>query len=150
MNKTSLEMIVGVFLLAGFVSFAYLAVKMGDLDLFKEESYDLTARFTSISGLKEGAMLELAGVNVGKVTKIELDTGDFEAVVHMDINKTIQLTDDTIASIRTSGIIGDKFIKLTPGGSEIYLASGDVIEETEASISLEELVSKYIFEGDSK
>ena len=150
MNKTSLEMIVGVFLLAGFVSFAYLAVKMGDLDLFKEESYDLTARFTSISGLKEGATLELAGVNVGKVTKIELDTGDFEAVVHMDINKTIQLTDDTIASIRTSGIIGDKFIKLTPGGSEIYLASGDVIEETEASISLEELVSKYIFEGDTK
>jgi len=148
MKKTSLEMIVGAFLLAGFASFAYLAVKMGDLDLFKEESYAVTARFTSISGLKEGATLELAGVNVGKVTKIELDTGDYEAVVHMDINKTIQLTDDSIASIRTSGIIGDKFIKLTPGGSEMFLAEGDVIEETEASISLEELVSKYIFEGE--
>ncbi|MGB5438474.1 MAG: outer membrane lipid asymmetry maintenance protein MlaD [Gammaproteobacteria bacterium] len=148
MKKTSLEMIVGAFLLAGFASFAYLAVKMGDLDLFKEESYAVTARFTSISGLKEGAMLELAGVNVGKVTKIELDAGEYEAIVHMDINKTIQLTDDSIASIRTSGIIGDKFIKLTPGGSEIFLESGDVIEETEASISLEELVSKYIFEGE--
>lgn len=150
MKKSSLEMIVGLFLLAGFASFAYLAVKMGDLDLFKKESYDVTARFTSISGLKEGATLELAGVNVGKVTKIELDAGEYEAVVHMDINKTIKLTDDTIASIRTSGIIGDKFIKLTPGGSEIFLESGDMIEETEASISLEELVSKYIFEGDKK
>ena len=149
MNKTSLEMIVGVFLLAGFASFAYLAVKMGDLDLFKEESYAVTARFTSISGLKEGAMLELAGVNVGKVTKIELDEGDYEAVVHMDINKTIKLTDDTIASIRTSGIIGDKFIKITPGGSDIFLTNGDAIEDTEASISIEELISKYIFEGDT-
>ena len=141
-------MIVGAFLLAGFASFAYLAIKMGDLDLFKEESYDVTARFTSISGLKDGASLELAGVNVGKVTKIVLDAGEYEAVVYMDIDKTIQLSDDSIASIRTSGIIGDKFIKLTPGGSDIYLESGDVIEETEASISLEELVSKYIFEGE--
>ena len=139
-------MIVGAFLLAGFASFSYLAVKMGDLDLFKKESYAVTARFTSISGLKEGAVLELAGVNIGKVTKIELDAGEYEAIVHMDIDKTVQLTDDTIASIRTSGIIGDKFIKITPGGSEIFLESGDSIEETEASISLEELVSKYIFE----
>ena len=143
-------MIVGAFLLAGFASFAYLAVKMGDLDPFKAESYAVTARFTSISGLKEGATLELAGVQVGKVTKIELDESEYEAIVHMDINKTLRLTDDTIASIRTSGIIGDKFIKITPGGSEIFLESGDVIEDTEASISLEELVSKYIFEGDTK
>ncbi len=141
-------MIVGVFLLAGFLSFAWLAVKMGDLDLFKKESYDITASFTSISGLKEGATLELAGVVVGKVTKIELNEEEFEATVYMDINKTVQLSDDSIASIRTSGIIGDKFIKLTPGGSDIFLESGDMIEETEASISIEELISKYIFEGE--
>ena len=148
MKRTSLEMIVGVFLLAGFASFAYLAVKMGDLDLFKKESYDVSASFTSISGLKEGASLELAGVVVGKVTKIELNEDEYEAVVYMDIRKSIQLSDDSIASIRTSGIIGDKFIKLTPGGSDIFLESGDMIEETEASISIEELVSKYIFEGE--
>jgi len=141
-------MIVGVFLLAGFASFAWIAVKMGDLDLFKEESYDVTASFTSISGLKEGAALELAGVVVGKVTKIELNEEEYEATVFMDVVKTVQLSDDSIASIRTSGIIGDKFIKLTPGGSEIMLESGDMIEETEASISIEELVSKYIFEGE--
>lgn len=141
-------MIVGVFLLAGFASFAYLAVKMGDLDLFKKASYEVTANFTSISGLKEGATLELAGVAVGKVTKIELNTDEYEATVYMDVDKSVQLSDDSIASIRTSGIIGDKFIKLTPGGSDIYLESGDSIDETEASISIEELVSKYIFEGE--
>jgi len=97
---------------------------------------------------KEGAALELAGVVVGKVTKIELDEEEYEATVYMDVRKTVQLSDDSIASIRTSGIIGDKFIKLTPGGSEIMLESGDMIEETEASISIEELVSKYIFEGE--
>jgi phospholipid/cholesterol/gamma-HCH transport system substrate-binding protein len=148
MKRSSLEMIVGVFLLAGFASFSWLAVKMGDLDLFKEESYNISASFTSISGLKEGAALELAGVVVGKVTKIELNEEEFEATVFMDVRKTIQLSDDSIASIRTSGIIGDKFIKLTPGGSEMFLEPGDMIEETEASISIEELVSKYIFEGE--
>ncbi len=141
-------MIVGVFLLAGFASFSWIAVKMGDLDLFKEESYNISASFTSISGLKEGAALELAGVVVGKVTKIELNEEEFEATVFMDVRKTIQLSDDSIASIRTSGIIGDKFIKLTPGGSDLFLEAGDMIEETEASISIEELISKYIFEGE--
>jgi phospholipid/cholesterol/gamma-HCH transport system substrate-binding protein len=146
MKKFNLEMIVGMFLLAGFISFSWLAVKMGDINPFAEETYPVTARFTSISGLKEGSAIELAGVIVGKVSNIELDTGDYEAVVHLDIDKRVELQDDTIASIRTAGIIGDKFIKLTPGGSEIILAAGDEIEETEPSISLEELVSKYIFD----
>jgi phospholipid/cholesterol/gamma-HCH transport system substrate-binding protein len=148
MKRTSLEMIVGVFLLAGFASFSYLAIKMGDLDPFKKESYNVSASFTSISGLKEGATLEVAGVVVGKVTKIDLNEEEYEATVYMDIEKSVKLSEDSIASIRTSGIIGDKFIKLTPGGSDIYLESGDMIEETEASISIEELVSKYIFEGE--
>ena len=148
MKKTSLELIVGSFLLAGFISFSWLAVKMGDIDPFANETYPLTARFTSISGLKEGTTIELAGVVVGKVSQIELDAGEYEAVVHLNIDKTVELTDDSIASIRTSGIIGDKFIKLTPGGSEIFLEAGDEIDETESSISLEELVSKYIFESE--
>lgn len=148
MKKTNLEIIVGAFLLAGFISFSWLAVKMGDINPFENETYPVTARFTSISGLKEGSTIELAGVVVGKVNQIELDAGDYEAVVHLDIDKTIELTDDSIASIRTSGIIGDKFIKLTPGGSDIMLEAGDEIDETESAISLEELVSKYIFESE--
>ena len=148
MKKMNLEMIVGLFLLAGFASFSYLAVKMGDIRMFRNETYDVTARFTSISGLKEGSVVELAGVNVGKVSRIELDPDDYEAVVHLEIDKSVELQDDSIASIRTAGIIGDKFIKLTPGGSDIHLGSGDEIEETESSISIEELVSKYIFESE--
>jgi len=148
MKKTNLEITVGIFLLAGFISFAWLAVKMGDINPFANETYPVTARFTSISGLKEGTTIELAGVVVGKVSQIELDAGEYEAVVHLNIDKTVELTDDSIASIRTSGIIGDKFIKLTPGGSEIFLEAGDEIDETESSISLEELVSKYIFDSE--
>jgi phospholipid/cholesterol/gamma-HCH transport system substrate-binding protein len=148
MKKMNLEMIVGVFLLAGFISFSWLAVKMGDINPFEQKTYPLTARFTSISGLKEGSVIELAGVTIGKVHRIELDTGDYEAVVHLQIDNRVELQDDSIASIRTAGIIGDKFIKLTPGGSEIILEAGDVIEETEPSISLEELVSKYIFDSE--
>ena len=148
MKKTNLEIIVGIFLLTGFISFSWLAVKMGDINPFAAETYPVTARFTSISGLKEGTTIELAGVVVGKVSQIELDAGEYEAVVHLNVEKTIELSDDTIASIRTSGIIGDKFIKLTPGGSDILLEAGDEIDETESSISLEELVSKYIFESE--
>jgi len=148
MKKTNLEIVVGSFLLAGFISFSWLAVKMGDIDPFANETYPVTARFTSISGLKEGSTVELAGVVVGKVSRIELDPGEYEAVVHLNVDKTVELTDDSIASIRTAGIIGDKFIKLTPGGSEILLEAGDEISETESAISLEELVSKYIFDSE--
>lgn len=148
MKKIKLEMIVGVFLLAGFISFAWLAVKMGDINPFANETYPVTARFTSISGLKAGSTIELAGVIVGKVSSIELDTGDYEAVVHLSIDKQVELQDDSIASIRTAGIIGDKYIKLSPGGSDIILEAGDEIEETEPAISLEELVSKYIFDSE--
>ena len=147
MKKMNLEMIVGLFLLAGFACFSYLAIKMGDIKMFNNETYDVTARFTSISGLKQGSVVELAGVNVGRVSRIELDPGDYEAIVHLDVDKSVKLQDDAIASVRTAGIIGDKYIKLTPGGSDILLGAGDEIEETESSISLEELVSKYIFEG---
>lgn len=146
MKKMNLEMVVGLFLLTGFASFSFIAIKMGDIRLFMEDSYPVSARFVSISGLKEGAVVEVAGVKVGKVSAIELDGGKYEAVVHMDISKTVHLSDDSIASIRTAGIIGDRFIKLTPGGSEDYLNPGDEIQETESAISLEELVSKYIFE----
>jgi len=148
MKKLNLEMIVGLFLLAGFASFSWLAVKMGDIRFFMEDTYPVTARFVSISGLKDGATVELAGVKVGKVTGIHLDNSEYEAVVDLNISNEVKLQDDSIASIRTAGIIGDRYIKLTPGGSEDYIEPGDEIEETESSISLEELVSKYIFDSE--
>ncbi len=147
MKKMNLEMIVGLFLLAGFASFSWIAIKMGDIKFFMEDSYPVTARFVSISGLKEGAVVELAGVKVGKVSSISLDSSEYEAVVKLNISDQVKLQDDSIASIRTSGIIGDRYIKLTPGGSEEFLTPGGEIVETESSISLEELVSKYIFDS---
>ena len=147
MKKINVEMIVGLFLLIGILSVSYLAVKMGDLNLFGEESYPLTARFASISGLKEGAVVEMAGVKIGKVSHIELDRGEYEAIVELAIDNGVKLQDDIIASIRTAGIIGDRFVNITPGGSEDLLQAGSPIEETESAISLEELVSKYIFQS---
>ncbi len=150
MKRLNIEMAVGLFLIVGILCFAYLAVNLGDVALFGDKSYPLKARFISISGLKDKATVELAGVRVGEVTRIDLDGEDYEAQVELAIDRGVKIQDDAIASIRTQGIIGDKFIKITPGGSDTYLESGDEIEETESAISLEELISKYIFESDTR
>jgi phospholipid/cholesterol/gamma-HCH transport system substrate-binding protein len=142
-----LEFVVGAFMLVGLACLAYLAVRVGDAPLLGDDRYELQARFTSVSGLKQGAFVELAGVRVGTVTAIEVDPTSYLAVVHMALGPQVRLQTDTIASIRTAGIIGDKFVKLSPGGAEDFLGPGDRIRETEPAISLEELISKYIFES---
>lgn len=147
MKRLNIEFVVGLFMLAGMAAFFYLAIKMGDVGLFRQDGYTVTARFTSSSGLKEGGVVELAGVRVGKVQRIVLDPERYESVVTLSLEPGVRITEDTIASVRTAGIIGDKFIKLTPGGMDIYLADGDEIIDTESSLDIEELVSKYIFEG---
>lgn len=149
MKRINVELAVGVFLLAGIACLGWIAVKLGDVGLIPDRSYPLTARFVSISGLKDGATVELAGVRVGRVSGIELDGEDYEAVVEMTIDEGVQLQEDTIASIRTQGIIGDRFVKLSPGGSDLYLQPGDEIADTESAVLLEELISKYIFESDN-
>ncbi len=146
MKKLSVETAVGAFLIAGFASFAYLAVRLGDLPFFPSDTYTITAAFTNVSGLKKGADVVLAGVTVGKVTEITLDQKNYEAVVSMAIHNGIRLQDDAIASIKTAGIIGDKYVGLKPGASETILTDGGYIFDTESSIDIEELVSKYIFE----
>lgn len=147
MRRLTMETYVGVFVVAGLAGMFFLATRMGEVGVFSPETYTVKARFTSVSGLKEGGVVELAGVRVGKVRKIELDPGAYEAVVFMDVSRDVELQEDSIASIRTAGIIGDRYIKLTPGGAELVLEAGGEIIETESAISLEELVSKYIFEG---
>lgn len=146
MKRLNVELAVGLFMIAGFLCFVYVSIKLGDVDLFREDTYPLQAGFGSISGLKQGADVEIAGVKVGKVTRIRLDSEDYEALVEMSIDSNYRLQEDSIASIRTAGVIGDKFVSLAPGGSEDYLQPGDRIWDTESSVSLEELISKYIFE----
>ncbi len=147
MNRFTIETWVGLFVVAGLAGLFFLATRMGDVGVFEPETYSVTARFTSVSGLKEGGMVELAGVRVGKVSRIVLDPDAYEAVVHLSLNRNVELQEDSVASIRTAGIIGDRYVKLSPGGSELTLEDGDEIIETESAISIEELVSKYIFEG---
>lgn len=148
MKRFNAEIAVGLFMIAGFLCFIWLAVKLGDVSLFGDDSYTVKARFGSISGLKSGATVEIAGVRVGKVTDVDLDREDYEAVVEMKIDKGVDLQEDVIASIRTAGVIGDKYVSLTPGGAEEIIGPQGEIIETESSINLEELVSKYIFEKD--
>jgi phospholipid/cholesterol/gamma-HCH transport system substrate-binding protein len=138
---------VGIFVFIGLVCTAYLTIRLGKLEFFGPGGYYLTARFDSVSGLKNGAFVEMAGVQIGEVTSIHLDPKDQVAVVQLMIHSYIQLTDDVIASIKTSGLIGDKYIKISPGGSDILLKEGDVIFETESAVDLEALISKYVFGG---
>ena len=145
MKKFNVETAVGTFLVAGFLCFAYLAVKLGDVQIFGRTGYDVTARFSNASGLKNGARVEVAGVVIGKVTHIQLD--DYQAAIEMQIASDVSLREDAIASIRTQGIIGDKFVKISPGGADEKIKDGGEILDTEGAISLEELISKYIFES---
>ena len=147
MRKLYLETGVGLFVLLGLAALFYLAVTVGGAALASDDEYTLEARFDSSSGLKPGAFVEIAGVRVGKTSSITLDTESFEAVVKILLPKTIEIPDDSTASIRTAGIIGDRFIKIAPGGSDLILEDGEEIIETESAISIEELVSKYMFEG---
>lgn len=144
MKNINIETGVGIFIIVGLLSLAYLSVNLGDVELFGSEQYPVTARFANVSGLKAGATVEIAGVEIGKVSKIELN--DYEAVVGMLINPEVRLQEDSIASIRTQGIIGDKYIKIKTGGAEEFIERDGEIIETESAIELEELVSKYIFE----
>jgi phospholipid/cholesterol/gamma-HCH transport system substrate-binding protein len=146
MKRFKIETAVGLFLVAGFICFAYLSVKLGDLNLLGDKTYQVVASFNSISGLKEGASVEIAGVQVGKVSKVSLDTKNYEAQVELAINNGVEIQEDSIASVRTAGIIGDKYISISPGGSPQNIGPGGEIIETESAINLEELVSKYIFE----
>ena len=146
MRKLNLEIAVGLFMVIGFLCFAWLSVKLGDVDLFGPPTYSVTASFGSVSGLKLGAIVEIAGVRVGKVTAIHLDPKRYEARIDLRIDREVTLQEDSIASIRTAGIIGDRYVDISPGGADKLIGPGGRIVETESAINLEELVSKYIFE----
>lgn len=146
MRKFNLEIVVGLFVVVGFVCFAWLSVRLGDVSLFGSKTYQVTASFGSVSGLKNGAIVEIAGVPVGKVDGIRFDGVKYEALVTLAIDNGVALQEDSIASVRTAGIIGDRYIDISPGGSDVEIQDGGRIVETESAINLEELVSKYIFE----
>ncbi len=146
MKKISVEFIVGLFLITGIAAVTYLSVVISGVSGLGTEGYQLKAVFENSSGLKRGADVEIAGVRIGQVESISLDPESQESVVWLTINDDVEIQDDSIASIRTAGIIGDKYIKVSTGGGDL-LVDGDEIIETEPAISIEELVSKYIFDS---
>ena len=143
------ETLVDVFVLIGLLCVCYLTVKLGRMEVFNSSGFPLTARFDSASGLRVGADVELCGVPVGRVTAIELDTNPTrtQAVVHLLFQQDFQLSDDSIASIKTAGLIGDKYVSISRGGSETILTAGEEIHDTESPVDLETLIGKYAFGG---
>jgi len=147
MKKINTEMVVGLFMIGGFAAFVYLSLQLGEFSIFSlQDNYTLRAQFDNVAGLKEGAEVEIAGVQVGRVAGIQLDKNGL-AMVTMLISREVKIGEDAIASIRTQGIIGDKYIRIINGSTDVVLGNNDLIMETESAIDIEELVSKYIFGG---
>lgn len=145
MKKITLDYIVGIFIIGGFLCFVYLSMQLGEFSIFSmQKNYTIMAEFDGVSGLKPGAVVEIAGVGVGKVSEIVLGE-DARAKVAMQISRDVKITEDAMASVKTQGIIGDKYIRIVQGGDDKMLKEGGRITETESALDLEELVSKYIF-----
>lgn len=143
MKRISLELVVGVFMMVGIAGLGWLSVKLGKKEILGTDYYTVYADFESISGLRENAEIEIAGVKVGTVGTISLAKN--MARVELKILKNVKIPDDTIVSVKTRGLIGDKMISVSLGGSPQILKAGDVIMETESVIDLENLISQYIF-----
>lgn len=144
MRKFNLELAVGVFVLVGILSLAYLSIKLGKLETLGGGMYTLYAKFESVGGVKPGAVVEIAGVEVGKVKSVKLSK-DYQAEVSLLIKESVEIQEDAIASIKTKGLIGEKYVQITPGGSDELIYNGGEIRETESAVDIEGLISKFVF-----
>jgi phospholipid/cholesterol/gamma-HCH transport system substrate-binding protein len=141
--RREIEIGVGLFMLVGVLALAYLSVRLGQVDLFGTRGYTVYADFPTVGGLKSGATVEIAGVRVGRVESIRLK--EYQARVAMEIENGVALQSDAIVSVKTKGLIGEKFVQISPGGSDKLVPSGGRLTEVEAPVDIEELISKYVF-----
>ncbi|MCR4301191.1 MAG: outer membrane lipid asymmetry maintenance protein MlaD [Sulfuricaulis sp.] len=146
-NRKSLELWVGLFVAAGIFALGMLAFKVGNLSTADvTDGYQIRANFDNVGGLKVKAAVTMAGVRVGRVTGIAFDNKKYQAAVTMDIDGKFKIIpNDSSASILTSGLLGDQYIGLEPGGAEEYLREGDAIRTTQSALVLEKLVGQVIF-----
>jgi phospholipid/cholesterol/gamma-HCH transport system substrate-binding protein len=142
--KAQHEKSVGLFVLSGLACLWYLAFQLGTKNVSRSETYAIRARFSNLSGLSSGATVSVAGVPVGSVTNLSL-SDDFSAIAELRIRKDIHIPDDSVASVRSKGLLGDKFIALSPGGSDQHLSPNSLITDTESSVDLESLLSRFAF-----
>jgi phospholipid/cholesterol/gamma-HCH transport system substrate-binding protein len=150
MKKYMMETTVGIFVVIGLLCIGYMTMKLGEVSLFGDNSYLLYARFTSVSGLRVGSPVEMLGLEVGRVERLTIDQEQGMALAEMKIKKGVKVYADAIASIKTSGLIGDKYVQIDPGGSEQLLKPGSSITETTSPIDIENIISKYAFGDISK
>jgi phospholipid/cholesterol/gamma-HCH transport system substrate-binding protein len=143
MERSRVNVAVGIFVLVGVLALGYLSVKLGRVTLLGGGGYAVTADFPSVGGLKAGSTVEIAGVEIGRVERINLV--DYQARVTLRINAGVKLQEDSIASIKTKGLIGEKYLRISPGGSDRLIPPNGRIREVEAPVDFEELLSKYIF-----
>ncbi|MDT8375217.1 MAG: outer membrane lipid asymmetry maintenance protein MlaD [Mariprofundaceae bacterium] len=144
-----IEMIVGAFVLAGIISISWMAVKLGQIGGMGASGYALKAVFTDAGGMRSGSDVMMAGVVIGRVDEVVVNERS-QARLTLLINDGIPVTSDAIASVRTKGIIGERYVRISQGGDDELLQAGDEIEETESAINIEDLVSKYIFSSGEK
>lgn len=142
-SRRGVEIMVGVFVLAGVAALAHLSIGLARREVARGKGYHVKAVFSDVGGLRAGAAVSVAGVDVGSVSRISLK--DYQGEVSLFIDARVPLQVDSIASIRTRGLIGEKFIAISPGGDEKMLGEGSLISETEPAVDLEQLISKFVF-----
>ncbi len=143
MDRSRVHIAVGIFVILGVVALGYLSIQLGQVSFLGSRGYAVTVDFPSVGGLKAGSAVEIAGVEIGRVESIGL--ADYQARVTLRVRSGIKLQEDAIASIKTKGLIGEKYIRISPGGSDKIIQPNGRIREVEAPVDFEELLSKYIF-----
>ncbi|HEV8614457.1 MAG TPA: outer membrane lipid asymmetry maintenance protein MlaD [Methylomirabilota bacterium] len=143
MDRSRVNIAVGIFLILGVLALAYLSVKLGRVSFLGGGGYAVMVDFPSVGGLKAGSAVEIAGVEIGRVDSIGLE--DYQARVVLRVHSNVKLQEDSIASIKTKGLIGEKYVRISPGGSDKIIPPNGRIREVEAPVDFEELLSKYIF-----
>jgi phospholipid/cholesterol/gamma-HCH transport system substrate-binding protein len=152
MNTKFTEILVGLFVCTGIAALFFIALQVSNFQALQNRaSYTITANFENISGLKDNALISMAGVPIGRVSQIQFNAEDYNAIVSMRIDQQYaNLPTDTSASIYTAGLLGEKYIGLSAGGMEEFLIEGSVIELTQSSLVLEELISQFLFNSSDK
>jgi phospholipid/cholesterol/gamma-HCH transport system substrate-binding protein len=140
------EITVGIFVFLGIMAMSWMAIKLGQIGGLGSSGYTIYATFEDAGGLRAGADVMLAGVSIGRVASVQLKDQE-EALLTLEIQDGVKLTSDAIAAVRTKGIIGERYIRISQGADDETLSAGDELEETESAINIEDLISKYIFSG---
>jgi len=143
MKKFDLELAVGFFMIIGIICLGYLSIKLGKMEVFGDEGYEIQAIFSNSGGLKSGSSVVIAGVEVGRVKRVVLD--DYQAKIFLNLPLNLKIQEDAIASIKTKGLIGEKYVEITPGGADELIKPGGRIRDTQSAIDFEELISNYVF-----